>query len=81
MHIEVNKDTRFSIGDRIYFWKDTIPGAQLVSDVVVAVEARFTENWTNIAYMTQMGDIVYDFRAFASEEEYREHQDIGGMCK
>jgi hypothetical protein len=72
MHIKLDKETKFTIGDTIYYWKWTAnDGKMLVSDVVICIEVRCTEHNMNIAYMTQKGDIVYDFAAFSSKEECR----------
>lgn len=74
MKLELNQETRFSIGDRIYYWKATNNGRiEIISDMVVWVEVRFTEQYTNIEYKTQWGDSVPDFSAFACEKECRDN--------
>ena len=74
MKIELNEETRFSIGDTIYYFKYTNRDGHFINnDKVVCIQIRVTEHWTNIAYMTQCGDSVYDFSAFASLEECKNH--------
>lgn len=74
MKIELNEETRFSIGDTIYFLDSGYNGIELTHDVVKKVEIVFYKNRQglqhNIRYITRRIKWVDDFSAFASEEEY-----------
>ena len=70
MKIQIDTETRFSIGDTIYYRTYTDIGYRLVNDTVVGIEVRFTKYGKQIAYRTCTGDSVLDINAFASEEEY-----------
>lgn len=69
MKIELNEETRFSIGDTIYFLKTGQHGIEFKHAEVISIEIHFYKEGKNIQYITHGGYKVYDWSAWASEQE------------
>lgn len=73
MKLNLDQDTRFSIGDKIWFVKMTAEGPKPIWDEVISIRVNFYKNSTTVQYVTIGGNWVYDWSAFASEGELTTH--------
>ena len=75
MKLNSDQETRFSIGDKIWFVKTTADGPKPIWDEVISIRVDFYNNSTTVQYVTIGGNWVYDWSAFASEDEIKDIAD------
>lgn len=73
MKLNLDQETRFSIGDKIWFVKMTAEGPKPIWDEVISIRVNFYKNSTTVQYVTIGGNWVYDWSALATEDELTVH--------